>query len=231
MKIALLADVHANIFALRSVFEDLNKSDVGKILVAGDLVGYYYWPSEVINFLMSDDRVICIQGNHEGILQEVLNNEKSAKHYIRKYGSGYEACRQQLTVEQKQWLFSLPNEVSFAVDDIRIYVGHGALGSADEYIYPDASLDKLLKNYTESDFTVFGHTHYPFIHEHNRRFLLNPGSVGQPRDAGGLASYAIINSDNRVVQFKRKSFDTESILRAVQENDPDISYLADIMRR
>lgn len=231
MKVALISDLHANIHALRVVLDDLNKEGVEKILVAGDVVGYYYWPRAVIELLMTDDRFICIRGNHENILQQVLADDEAAQRYRRKYGSGYEICRRQLSNEQLQWLLSLPEEIRLTVAGMRFHIGHGTLGNTDEYLYPDAPVDELLKNYSDLEFTVFGHTHYPFLHECNNRYLLNPGSVGQPRDVGGLASYIIINGDNRVVRFKRKAFDTEPVIRAARENDPKLHYLADIMNR
>ena len=79
MKVAVISDVHANIYALRSVLHDLDKEGVENILVAGDLIGYYYWPSEVVKILMEDSRVHCIRGNHENILEETLNNNEKAK--------------------------------------------------------------------------------------------------------------------------------------------------------
>ncbi|MCQ2044492.1 phosphoesterase, MJ0936 family [Stutzerimonas kunmingensis] len=231
MKIALLSDLHANIYALQAVLDDLNKERVEKILVAGDLVGYYYWPREVIEMLMSDDRFICIRGNHEKILDEVLINDEAAHRYRKKYGSGYEACRNQLSSTQMLWLKSLPEEMRLDIGGMQFHVGHGALGSTDEYLYPDAPLEELLKNYSDREYTVFGHTHYPFLHKHGNRYLLNPGSVGQPRDLGGSASYIVVNTENQVIRFKRKAFDTESIIRAVRERNPELDYLSAIMSR
>ena len=231
MKVSLISDLHANIFALRTVLDDLNKEGVERILVAGDIVGYYYWPREVVDVLMSDGRFQCVRGNHENILQQVLSDEDAALHYRRKYGSGYEVCRSQLTDAQIDWLISLPEEIRVDIDGMQFHVGHGALGSSDEYIYPDAPLGKLLSNYSDAEFTAFGHTHYPFLHTHEGRYLLNPGSVGQPRDVGGLASYIVISSENRVVRFKRKLFDTELVIRAARQNDPELGYLAAIMSR
>ena len=231
MKVALVSDLHANIYALRSVLDDLNKEGVDRILVAGDIVGYYYWPRDVIEILMADERFQCIRGNHESILQEVLSDKDAAVDYHRKYGSGYEICRRQLSKVQIDWLFSLPEEISVCVGGMQFHVCHGALGSNDEYLYPNAPLSTLQSNYSEAEFTVFGHTHYPFLHTYKGRYLLNPGSIGQPRDVGGLASYIVIDSENRVVRFKRRPFDTEVLIRAARENDPELGYLAAIMSR
>lgn len=231
MKVALVSDLHANIHALRAVLDDLNKEGVERILVAGDIVGYYYWPRETIELLMSDDRFQCIRGNHERILQEALSDKDAALRYKRKYGSGYEVCRSQLSEVQVDWLLSLPEEFHVSIDGIEFYIGHGALGSNDEYLYPDAPLDTLLDNYSSADFTVFGHTHYPFLHAYEGRYLLNPGSVGQPRDLGGLASYVVINTESHVIRFKRKPFDTQAVIRAAREIDPEHGYLTAIMNR
>ncbi|MDX3895329.1 metallophosphoesterase family protein [Pusillimonas sp.] len=231
MKVALLSDIHANIYALKAVVDDLNKEGVVRILVAGDLVGYYYWPKQVVELLMADERFVCIRGNHENILRQVLKDDEAAKHFRRKYGSGYESCRRDLSAVQLEWLLSLPNHMRVKVGGLDFYLGHGSLTDTDEYIYPDTPIGKLLSNYSDLEFTVFGHTHYPFFHQYSGRCLLNPGSVGQPRDQGGLASYIIINCENRAIRFKRKAFDVQPILSAARENDPSLGYLAEIMTR
>jgi predicted phosphodiesterase len=96
-------------------------------------------------------------------------------------------------------------------------------------LYPDASIDLLLKNYSHCKFTIFGHTHYPFIHTHENKVLINPGSVGQPRDVGGLASYVIINTDNFSTRFKRLKFDRLPIIEMAKSRDSDLDYLWKIM--
>lgn len=231
MKIALISDLHANIHALNAVIRDLDIEKPDKILVAGDIVGYYYWPREVVELLMHDDRFICIGGNHENILREVLENNESAKIYRKKYGSGYECCRQQLTDKQIDWLLELPKELQVSVGQLDFRLAHGTLEDADEYLYPDAAIERLLACYSGSDFTVFGHTHYPFLHTWDGRYLLNPGSVGQPRDVGGSASYVMVNEANRVVRFKRMTFDVRPVIEAAQRHDSELFYLADIMNR
>lgn len=231
MKVALLSDLHANIYALKSVLEDLDKESVDKIIVSGDLIGYYYWPGELVAHLMSDERFICIRGNHENILKEVLQSEEASDRYRVKYGSGYDACREQLELDQFNWLFSLPEKLQLEFDGVSFHIGHGGLLDNEQYIYPDAPKKVIEENASEMDFTVFGHTHYPCIHYYGKRHIINPGSVGQPRDVGGLASYVIINTSNSGVSFKRKRFDVNPLIRFAQKADPDLKYLVDIMSR
>ena len=78
MYIAILSDIHANIYALDAVYQDFKNKNVNNILITGDIIGYYYWPKKVLKKLMSDDRVTCIAGNHENILQEVINDRDSS---------------------------------------------------------------------------------------------------------------------------------------------------------
>ena len=84
MKIAFISDIHSNIYALNRVYEDLNSEKVERILVAGDLIGYYYWPKEVIDLIRSDERFLCICGNHEEILKKVIGS-KEAEKAIKKF--------------------------------------------------------------------------------------------------------------------------------------------------
>ena len=231
MKVALLSDIHANIFALEAVLEDLRRENIDRILVAGDLVGYYYWPKEVVGLLKGDSRVSCIRGNHEVILGEVLASPDAAIRYRSKYGSGYEVCRETLSADELRWLVTLPESLTVDIDGCSFHVAHGSLSSADEYLYPDAGAEVLERNYSNSTVTVFGHTHYPFLHARDERLLINPGSVGQPRDAGGMASYVIVNTENHTVRFRRKLFEQSKLVDASKSRDPELKYLWTIMSR
>lgn len=231
MKIALLSDIHSNIFALEAVYKDLNDEKVDVILISGDIIGYYYWPKEVIELLSNDDRVFCVKGNHEKILEKTRNSDIEASFYRNKYGSGYDTCCEQLSDKHINWIFNLPDELYLTFNEITFFISHGSLNSIDDYIYPNATLSDLEDNYSTSDITVFGHTHYPFLHTHNGKILINPGSVGQPRDIGGLASYVVINTENFVTRFKRIRFDYSNLVETAKNKDKDLEYLWKIMYR
>lgn len=231
MKVALISDVHANIYALESVYADLREESVDKILMLGDLVGYYYWPKEVIGLLRSDDRVTCIRGNHESILSEFMLSSTAAEFYRKRYGSGYDVCLEALSAEEIAWLVSLPEIHEIDILGHTFHLSHGDLGSIDQYLYPDACRSKIEQNYSKCEFTIFGHTHYPFLHAKGNQFIINPGSVGQPRDNGGLASYVILNLENQAIRFKRKVFDTDKVKEASKTQDPQLEYLWKIMSR
>ena len=89
MKIAILSDIHANIDAFELVMKNIDKDGIDAILIAGDLVGYYYHPDKVINICMSRDNIYCIRGNHDKNFLNALEDEKLMKKLISKYGSSY----------------------------------------------------------------------------------------------------------------------------------------------
>jgi putative phosphoesterase len=231
MKVAILADIHANIHALNVVLADCKEEKVDHFIVAGDLIGYYYWPRPVVQCLMRDDRFTCIRGNHEDILAQTIGSYVIAERYRQRYGSGYDVCRQTLSNSEMEWLLNLPSNVELTLGGAHFAVYHGSPASTDEYIYPNAPAADLVRCHVGRDFTVLGHTHYPFIHHLNGRILLNPGSVGQPRDFGGQASYALINLANRTVRFKRVPFDVSDVIATAQASDPTLDYLQRIMTR
>lgn len=231
MKVAILSDVHANIYALKAVLSAIEKDNIDKVIVAGDFVGYYYWPSEVVEICMEEDRFICIKGNHEANLKEILDDRKKLIPLTKKYGSSYKICLEALSATQIDWLVNLPESRTEQFDKVSFYFTHGSLKSLNEYVYPDADVGHLQENFSDAKYTVLGHTHYPLIYSWQGRCLLNPGSVGQPRDIGGLASFFIVNTENHVVSPKRVPFSVESIVRHVEMYDEETPYLKNVLMR
>lgn len=231
VKVAILSDIHANIFALDAVYVDLDRVGVDHILVAGDLVGYYYWPADVVSRLASDERVRCIRGNHEDILEVCMADTQEAIRYAAKYGSGYACCIETMTPSMLAWLATLPANLDLTISGVTFHLSHGALGSTNTYIYPNAALNVLNDNISDCDVTIFGHTHHPFVYYRGEQILLNPGSVGQPRDQCGTASYIILNLENLVIQPRRVMFDVTPVIAAAQARDPELAYLWKIMQR
>lgn len=231
MKVAIFSDIHSNIFALEAALADCEFEAVENFIVAGDLVGYYYWPQLIIRRLINDNRFTCIRGNHEDILAETLNSSSASNHYRRKYGSGYDVCRDTLNNDELHWLLNLPKNTEINIEGVHFSVHHGSPASTDEYVYPDATADVLARCHVARDFTVLGHTHYPLIHELNGSILINPGSIGQPRDFGGHASYALVDLATREIVFKRIPYDVGPVVAEAQARDPSLKYLHKIMTR
>ena len=231
MKIAIMSDLHANKYATERVFRSMVSEQIDVILLAGDLVGYYYWGSEVIEACRHDPRVRCVRGNHEDYLQRALNDKNFLEQINGKYGSGLQHTIETMSREQLNWLCSLPREFKETYDGLSFFMRHTPDKCGLEYLYPDCDLTKLNSSYSDHDVTIFGHTHYPFIHSSNQSQLINPGSVGQPRDYGNLASYAIVNTQNRVVIFRRVPFEISGIIQASESKDSNMPYLWEVLKR
>lgn len=226
MKIAVLSDIHANIYALRAVLKDCALFDIKSFFILGDLIGYYYWPKEVLDTIDKLASVDIVLGNHEVFLKESLENKLRRSEIKKKYGSGIEYAMNTLSDKQKSMLLSLPPSKIKMIDGIKFLLCHGSPSSTDQYIYPTTNADELNQCAVSSvDFVFMGHTHYPFINCYNKTILANPGSVGQPRDIGNLASYLIIDTENKSIIFRRVAFNIEKLIEMAIKVDPALEYL------
>lgn len=231
MKIAVMSDIHANIEAFDRVLGDIDSHGCTKILLLGDLVGYYYSSKEVVDKVRSDSRFVVIRGNHEDIFARTLIDVDFGQKMYLKYGSGYTSCRDTLSQDDIEWLNLLPVDKTLNIDGLKIGMFHGSDKSVGEYIYPDVSAERLDCLVEGFDFIFLGHTHYPVVFARGETTIVNPGSVGQPRDVGSLASYAILNTENKSIAFKRVPFSSSNLLHQCKKNDPQLPYLREIFFR
>ena len=231
MKIAVISDVHGNCDALIEVLKKAKKEKVEHLLVLGDLVGYYYHPDKVLK-LLSEWSFDLVKGNHEMILEDLIANPTLGTSIRSKYGSGHQEAIDKLTNQQLDFLRGLPETKSMRFSDITILMCHGSPWSNDHYVYPDSDYETILKcDSKEHDFVLIGHSHYAFAIKNANSILLNPGSVGQSRQMGGKASWAIINTKNGSFQLLTTDYEVEKLMSEVEEKDADIKYLAEILIR
>lgn len=231
MKIGIISDIHGNDEALSLVLADAESVGVEHLLILGDIVGYYYNPDRVMSLLEKWPHHM-IAGNHEQMMLKSMSSQSYLEQVTRKYGHGIEIAIQKLTEHQIELLTSLPESLSVDVEGINIGLYHGSPRDADEYIYPDIELD-LLKQVCCSghDYVLMGHTHYPMCTHIEKTSLINPGSVGQPRDIGGLASWAIIDTSNYMTVYRRVKFPVDSLINECMKYDPDKEYLRKVLTR
>lgn len=227
MRFLILSDIHANLTALQaSLSESEGKWD--KAICLGDIVGYGPDPNEVIDRLRALGTV-TIRGNHD----KVGSGLTSADDFNPVARAAAMWTREQLRAENREYLESLPlGPVS--IDGFSLV--HGALRDEDEYVVaPAQALESLLE--APSQVTFFGHTHLqggfslgpdnaisalrlrPANGEKltkleikkGTNYLLNPGSVGQPRDGDSRAAFAIADIDHGFVEFWRVPYEVESV--------------------
>lgn len=216
MKVGVISDIHGNHYALEAVLKTAKKEGVGKLLVLGDIVGYYYHPEIVLKMLSEWDYEI-IKGNHEVLLQDLKENKIDPEVLKEKYGRGHEQALKNIDSKTQEWLFSLPVQKSVIIDTVSFQLNHGSPSRIDEYIYPDATVEQLEKcDSIDHDFVLIGHSHYSFSFRCMNSTLINCGSVGQSRQKGGLAYWVVINTDNKSYEIKATPYDTAKLLEEIK---------------
>lgn len=233
MKIGILSDIHANSAALDAVFDSPRFADIDALIVAGDFVGYYFDPKYVIDRIRSFNKpTFCVKGNHEEMLLEVINNPKQLHNYTLKYGPGISIAREQLDDLDLNWILSLPHPLFVNDFSCSFLVCHGSPSSIDEYIYPDNSLTDLFRCIDdEPSVIILGHTHYPFVRQLDNSLILNPGSVGQPRNRVPGAHWALFDTSTMNVDMLVESYDSADLQDQCRAVAPQHPYLHEVLTR
>ncbi len=207
MKVGLISDVHSNRVALEAVLEDM--PEVDELYCAGDVVGYNPWPADCVD-LLRERGVPTVMGNHDAAV--------AAETPFRFNGmakAGVEHAKAQLSGEQLEWLASLPGERLEC--DGRVKLVHGHPDDPDRYTrytYPREFSGRMLG---DEDVLVLGHTHVQGAEQFAEGIVVNPGSVGQPRDGDPRAGYAVVDFDALTVETCRVEYDIEAVQEAVDE--------------
>ena len=231
MKLALLGDIHGNHLALAAVLSAAQKNGVDKLLITGDIVGYYFWPGKVLELLTTWEKVV-VRGNHEEMLAGARASPDYLNHVDRKYGTGLRVALNTLSIEQLDWLERLPHPRKVQIDGCSILLCHGSPWDLDQYIYPDAEEALLEKcSADKHNWVVLGHTHYPMQHVRGNTTIVNPGSVGQPRNRKPGAHWALLDTAAQIVSFRVESYDAGPVIKAARNLQPDIPYLANVLSR
>lgn len=231
MRIAVLSDIHGNHIALAEVLRNAKIEKAERLLILGDVCGYYYHPDKVMA-MIEDWDYDFIQGNHERLLGQILSGEVKEKDVRKKYGSGHRFALEKLSHVQIKMILESPDKKLLNFGTTSILMCHGSPLDGDQYLYPDTD-KKILDQCTveDIDFVFVGHSHYPFVHFGKKSTLINVGSVGQSRLIGGVASWLMFDTTNSTFEMKSTIFSTLDIEREVRRIDPEVHYLRDILNR
>lgn len=231
MKLGLIGDIHANHFALKAVLQAAASSGVEVLLVTGDLVGYYFFPSEVLELLRPWKRLI-VRGNHEEMLHTARRDEEFLARMTLRYGSGLQTAIDQLDEEQLNELCALPHPMQLEIEGCNILLCHGSSSDISRYVYPDAGTVELERCADERfDLVVQGHTHFPMHMQFGHTFLVNPGSVGQPRNRQPGAQWALFDTQLREISMYCEAYDASQLIVESRRRNPDIPYLSEVLLR
>lgn len=217
--IAILGDIHANIDALNVVLDDCRKEGVTDFLCTGDVVGYNAAPSECMKVIRELGCPV-VKGNHD----HYVSSDQNLDDFHPNAAAVVRWTREQLDAEEIDWLYNLP----FVVTQMGITLVHSTMDNPETFGYVFDHFQAEANFICQKTPLCFhGHTHVPMIYEKQvagvyridpqdfklpigRKYFINVGSVGQPRDRDPRATYVIYDFLARTVKFRRLEYDVEA---------------------
>ena len=228
MKICIFSDIHGNGSAFRVAYEMLISEHADIYLFLGDLCGYYFDQKEIFYMLQTIPNLVALKGNHDSFFLRIINKDEELRQtYMKLYGNSMENLLCEDVSGLVQWLSSLPE--SYSLKKLGLAGYHGSPWSTLEgYVYSDSPLEKF-NDYPASIF-VLGHTHYPMVRTIDDKLIVNPGSLGQPRN-GGWPTYATIDFPGQDIKFREVFYNKDVLIRQIDELDNNNHYLKEVLLR
>lgn len=232
MRYGVLADIHANLFALRAAIDRLRREGVDVWLCAGDIIGYGPHPNECVETI-AELGALCVAGNHELVVLGALSDQRGGR-LARETMSW---TRDVLREDCRAYLAELPCMVTAT----EIVMTHGSLNDPEEYVTRDAQaqgqLRQLGTEHPQASVLILGHTHCAWAYSQERgtialleggavpllqpgRFMVNPGSVGQSRQREPVprARFMLLDLEHRNAHFYSASYDVDACLNALHKH-------------
>jgi putative phosphoesterase len=211
MRILLLADIHGNWPALQAINEP---HDI--CLFLGDLVDYCLEPSPCIDWVRRNAQH-AVRGNHDhGVAQFVPVTGRNGYRYLTSVTRPL--TQQRVSSEERRFLASLPTSRWLTLDDTRFLLTHATpRDPLDEYAVADPEAWGRRLEGLDVNVVCVGHTHQPYVLEVGDKLVINPGSVGQPRDGDPRAAYALI--ENNRVELKRAEYPVDETVRVITDSE------------
>lgn len=208
MRLGVISDVHANLPALEAVLDDMPSVDA--LICLGDIVGYNPFPSECVD-LVREECDLVLQGNHDREVRDPECYKENKGAY-----AGLKLARKELGSQDIEYLQSLPEKIE--VTGTGLYAVHSHPETTDRYVMPGKfeSLKQYLDGYTG---LLLGHTHVQHVKRFDEGIILNPGSVGQPRDGNPQAAYAIVDTESLDTELRRIEYELWSVIKEIHSNN------------
>jgi len=225
MKYAVIADIHANLEAFEVVLEDARSQKCTHYACVGDIVGYNANPKECLD-LVRTMGMPCVKGNHD----EYCSCDDALDGFNPHAAEAVIWTRRRLSDADKQWL----NDLKYIRLVASFSMVHATLDVPQRWGYV---FDKLMAaasfTYQNTSVCFFGHTHVPvafirdsvvrggtynkFKVEQGRKYFVNVGSVGQPRDGNPKAAYVIYDLDEGSIELRRLEYDIPKTQKKISE--------------
>ncbi|RJX19292.1 MAG: metallophosphoesterase [Desulforudis sp.] len=222
-RIAVISDIHGNLPAFNAVLADIDRIEVNGIYCTGDLVGYGPFPNEVVS-LIRERAIPTVLGNYDDGV--AFNRMACGCDYpdpetMAVGSASIDWTKANLSEENRNFLRSLPARKRVSLGTTDILLVHGSPRALNEYLYEESIPDLLpeLKRASHFDVLVAGHTHRPYVWQAESVLVVNPGSVGQPRDGDPRAAYALLGTGDKgkvTASIVRVNYDIDRTVQAIK---------------
>ncbi|MEK7685588.1 MAG: metallophosphoesterase family protein [Verrucomicrobiota bacterium] len=225
MKYAIIADIHANLEAFQVVLEDIKRENCTHYACLGDVVGYNANPKECLDIVRSMG-MPCVKGNHD----EYCSIETDLEGFNPAAAEAINWTRQRLSEEDRQWL----RDMKYIRLVANFSLVHATLDGPQRWGYVFDRLAAAASfTYQNTSVCFFGHTHVPvafirdsvvrggtyskFRVEPGRKYFINVGSVGQPRDGINKSAYVIYDLNEGSIELRRLAYDIPATQKKILE--------------
>lgn len=227
MRIGVISDVHANLEALEAVAEVLRDSAIDRCVCLGDIVGYGANPNETIEIVRGLTEAVVIGNHDQGVLG--LADTSNFNSYAQ---AAILWTARQISSENRDYLEGLP----YVIRDGRYAFVHSSLDRPEEwgYVFSSWQAQVCLHYVGAGQICLIGHSHRPLVFDEREellcsggvcnvsfdpslKYLVNVGSVGQPRDSDARAAFCILDEDESTVEIVRVEYDIAAAQRKIRD--------------
>ena len=247
VRTAIISDIHGNLEALETVLGDIDKRKVDQVICLGDILGYGPNPAECVDLIATRCKWSLL-GNHDyGALYEPTNFNAAAEQAAYWTRAQFDAELDK-SIAAQRWEFLGGLRVRTQMNDFLCV--HGTpRRPINEYLFPDDAINSPIKMKQIFDripkHSMSGHTHVPgiftaepdfyppddfddsFDYSNEEHIIINPGSVGQPRDLDPRSSYAILDETTKTVNFFRLAYDIDTVCQKIHAIPELSNWLGD----
>ena len=226
MRYGIVSDIHGNLEALQAVLRECQRLAVQIVVSAGDIVGYGANPKECLE-LLRRLKIVSVAGNHDW----AVGGRLDFSHFTDDGKAAVEWTRAQISMDDIAYL----NALELSLQNKDFVLAHASLHEPQQFMYM-TGVSKVIPSFALMDVPVcfIGHTHVPGIFlqvegqayyqessnidiNPQHKYVINPGSVGQPRDGNPMASFCVYDSQLQTIELRRVPYDIQEVQGKILE--------------